>query len=138
MLAAEIETNEQISADDVLQAHRDRIQDAADLGFSVSQERVPFERGTLKASGFPPEFRDDDIVFGYQADHAEAMEFGTDPFYPDVQPLVEWAERVANDPGLGYYVAREKIPNEGIDAQPYLRPAAERMEPYLNNRGLDL
>jgi Bacteriophage protein of unknown function (DUF646). len=138
MLAAEIDTDVSVTAADVLQAHRERIQDAADLGFSVSQEQVPFERGTLKNSGFPPEQRGEDIVFGYQAAYAEAMEFGTDPFYPPVAPLVEWAERVANDPGLGYYVARQKIPQEGIDAQPYLRPAADRMEPYLENRGLDL
>lgn len=138
MLAAEIDTDVEVTADDVLEAHRQRIQDAADLGFSISQEKVPFDRGTLKSSGFPPEQRGEDVVFGYQAEHAEAMEFGTDPFYPDVQPLVEWAKRVANDPGLGYYVARQKIPEEGIDAQPFLRPAADRMEPYLENQGLDL
>jgi hypothetical protein len=66
------------------------------------------------------------------------MEYGTPPFEPDTAPLVEWAERVANDPGLGYYLANVKIPQEGVDAQPYLRPAAERMAPFLENRGLDL
>jgi hypothetical protein len=125
MLAAEIDASVDVTAADVLQAHRERIQDAAKLGFSVSQEKVPFDRGTLKDSGFPPEQRGEDVVFGYQAAYAEA-------------PLVKWAERVANDPGLGYYVARQKIPQEGIDAQPYLRPAADRMGPYLDNRGLDL
>jgi Bacteriophage protein of unknown function (DUF646). len=138
MLRVDIDDEIDVNAADVLQAHRDRIRDAADLGFSISQERVPFERGTLKDSGFPPEFRGDDIVFGYTADYAEDMEYGTEPHNPPTAPLVEWAERVAGDPGLGYYVANEKIPREGVDAQPYLRPAFDRMKPYLENQGLDL
>jgi len=35
-------------------------------------------------------------------------------------------------------VATVKIPQEGVDAQPYLSPAAERMRPWLDNHGLDL
>jgi hypothetical protein len=138
MLRADVEGNIEINAQEVLESHRDRIRDAADLGFSVSQERVPVDRGTLKRSGFPPEFRGEDVVFGYTAGYADDMEYGTSPFNPETEPLVKWAERVAGDPGLGYYVANVKIPQEGIDAQPYLRPAADRMEPFLENRGLDL
>jgi hypothetical protein len=138
MLRADVDGDIEVNAADVLEAHRKRIRDAAELGFSVSQERVPVERGDLKTTGFPPEFRGEDVVFGYSADYAEVMEYGSAPFHPPVGPLVEWAERVAGDPGLGYYVANVKIPQEGIDAQPYLRPAADRMEPFLENRGLDL
>jgi hypothetical protein len=139
MLRADVDAEVIVDDQDVLQSHRDRIKEAAELGYSVSQERVPFDIGTLKASGFKPEQRnDEDIVFGYTADHAEAMEYGTPPKQVPTAPLVEWAERVANDPGLGYYVANVKIPTEGVDAQPYLRPAFDRMAPYLENRGLDL
>jgi hypothetical protein len=59
------------------------------------------------------------------------MEFGTEPYYPPLQPLLEWSERVTGGKGLGYYVAREKIPNEGIDAHPYARPGAEKTKQYL-------
>jgi hypothetical protein len=138
MLGASVERTQEISPEDVMQAHRKRLEDAGELGFAISQNEVPVDRGTLKQSGFPPEFREDDLVFGYTAPYAEVMEKGADPFHPPTKPLVEWAKRVAGDPGLGYYVANVKIPQEGISAQPYLQPAAERMQQYLDNNGLDL
>ena len=138
MLGASVERTQEISPEDVMQAHRKRLEDAGELGFAISQNEVPVDRGTLKQSGFPPEFREDDLVFGYTADYAEVMERGADPFYPPVRPLVEWAERIGMGAGFGYYMARQKIPQEGISAQPYLQPAAERMQQYLDNNGLDL
>jgi len=139
MLSAEVDLEVDITSEDVLQAHRERIKEAADLGFSVSQERVPFDTGKLKASGFAPEFRDEDVVFGYTARQAAPMEFGTEPGHtPPIEPLKRGAERIGKDPGFGVWVATEKIPAEGVDAQPYLRPAAERMGPWLDNHGLDL
>jgi len=138
MLGAEIDASVEVSAQDVLEAHRSRLKDAADLGFAVSQEEVPVDTGTLKQSGFAPEFRGEDIVFGYTAEHSEYMEYGTEPFRPPIEPLMRWAERIGKDPGFGVWVATEKIPEDGINAQPYLRPAADRMGPFLDNRGLDL
>jgi len=139
MLNAEVDARIDVSADDVLQAHRKRMEDAADLGFSVSQERVPVERGTLQQSGFAPEWRGDRLVFGYTARQAAPIEFGTDPGHtPPIEPLMRWAERIGKDAGFGAWVATVKIPEEGVDAQPYLAPAAERMGPWLNNHGLDL
>jgi len=139
MLNAEVDASIDVSADDVMQAHRERVKDAADLGFSVSQEKVPHDTGTLKASGFGPEFRGNDVVFGYQERQAAPMEYGTEPGHtPPIEPLRRWAERIGKDPGFGVWVATQKIPQEGVDAQPYLAPAAERMLPWLNNHGLDL
>jgi hypothetical protein len=138
MLGASVERIQEISPDDVMQAHRERLEQAGELGFAISQNEVPVDRGTLKQSGFPPEFREDDLVFGYTADYAEPMEEGTDPFQPPIQPLLEWSQRVSGGDGLGWYVATQKIPEEGIDAQPYLAPAAERMQTWLDNNGLDL
>jgi len=57
MLGAEIDATVDVTAQDVLEAHRSRLKDAADLGFAVSQEEVPVDTGTLKQSGFAPEFR---------------------------------------------------------------------------------
>ena len=139
MLSAEVEASIDVRAEDILQAHRDRLKDAADLGFSVSQERVPVDTGTLQQSGFAPEVRGDDVVFGYTARQAEPMEYGTEPGHtPPIEPLKRWAERIGKSPGFGVWVATEKIPEEGVDAQPYLGPAVERMRPWLDNHGLDL
>ena len=158
MLKASVTSRIDISADDVYQAHRKRIEDAADLGFSVSQERVPHERGTLKASGFPPEWRGEDIVFGYTAEYAEPMENGTGPFTPPLEPLLRWADRVFSPqrtadevledleqngwhPGIFTHPGAaiwSKIRSKGIQPQPYLNPAANRMRPWLQNHGLDL
>jgi hypothetical protein len=141
MLGAEVEANIDITADDVLEAHRDRLKKAGELGFAVSQEEVPVDTGGLKQSGFGPEMRDrgGSVVIGYTARHAAPMEFGTDPgHYPPVQPLVRWAERIGKDAGFGYYVARHVIPSEGVAAQPYLSPAADRMQKWLDTHGLEL
>jgi len=109
----------------------------ADKGFAVSQENVPQDRGAgggLLGSGFQPEFTNSGVLrWGYRARQAKPMEFGTDPFHPPTKPLVEWAERVAGDPGLGYYVANEKIPTEGIDAQPYARPGQKAQENWYQS-----
>jgi hypothetical protein len=111
-------------------AQRQRIEDAMDKGFAVSQEHVPEDRGTLRQSGFAPTWDGDSIRYGYQANHAAPMEFGTQPYYPPIKPLVEWAKRVAGDPGLGYAV-QQKIAEEGIDAQPYMQPSTEAVRNWL-------
>lgn len=138
MFGAEIDATINVSTADVLEAHRDRMKQAAELGFAVSQEEVPVDTGELQQSGFQPEFRGDDVVFGYAAEHARAMEEGTPPFEPAVEPLERWGERIGKGADFGRWVAEVKIPEEGITAQPYLRPAVERMRPWLDNHGLDL
>lgn len=109
----------------VARAFRQYLKDGADSGFAESQQRVSVDRGTLLQSGFPPEWDGDTLRWGYRANHAWAMEEGTDPFWPPAQPLVEWADRVLGDPGLGYAV-QHTIAKYGLDAQPYARPGAEK------------
>jgi hypothetical protein len=102
--------------------------DGAQAGQNFAMEVVPEDRGTLRMSmaQFTPEIRNGEVIWGTQdVAHARPMEFGTDPFHPPLEPLLEWSKRVTGDEGLGYYVALHKIPNEGIDSQPYLRPGAE-------------
>jgi len=101
--------------------------DGAQKGQNFAMEVVPEDRSNLRMSmaQFTPEVRNGDVIWGVgDQPHAAPMEFGTDPFWPPIKPLVEWAERVAGDPSLGYYV-QWKIAQEGIDEQPYLRPGAE-------------
>lgn len=158
MLRADVDLDININAEDVIQAHRDRVKDAADLGFAISQERVPHDRGNLQDSGFPPEFRGNDVVFGYTAEHARPQEEGTGPFTPPLEPLLRWGDRnfspdrtadevledldengwhpgIFSHPGAAVW---SKIRAEGLDPNPYLAPAAERMQGWLDNHGLDL
>lgn len=122
----------------IRKAQRKRLEDAMDKGFAKSQELVPQDRGTLLQSGFPPEWvNSETLQWGYRANHALPMERGTVPFYPPIQPLLEWSERVSGGTGLGWYVARHKIPEEGIDAQPYAGPGADAAAKWLKARGID-
>lgn len=157
MLSASVDLDVNVTADDVTGAYREAIKDVADLGFAVSQEKAPFDRGDLKQSGFPPEFRGDDLFFGYTAPYAEAMEKGTGPFTPPLRPLLEWGDRtfstersadevladleengwhpgIFSHPGAAVW---SKIRSEGIDPHPYLAPAAERMRGRLQTLEID-
>ena len=101
--------------------------DGAQKGQNFAMEVVPEDRSNLRMSmaQFTPEVRGGDVIWGVgDQPHARPIEFGTDPFWPPIAPLVEWARRVSGDPSLGYYV-QWKIAQEGIDEQPYLRPGAE-------------
>lgn len=115
----------------VRRAQRRRLTDAMDKGFAISQEKVPEDRGTLRQTAFQPQWEDGVVKWGYTQPYALPMEEGTQPFQPPVKPLVEWAKRVAGDEGLGYFVALHKIPQEGIDAQPYAKPGAEAAKKWL-------
>jgi len=101
--------------------------DGAQKGQNFAMEVVPEDRSNLRMSmaQFTPEVRNGEIVWGVgDQPHAAPIEYGTEPYWPPIKPLVEWAERVAGDPSLAYYV-QWKIAQEGIDEQPYLRPGAE-------------
>jgi hypothetical protein len=106
---------------------REFMIDGAQFGQNVSMERVPEDRGNLRMSlaQFVPEVRGQEVVWGVGSQpHALPMEFGTDPYWPPIQPLKEWARRVGGDTGLAYYV-QWKIAQEGITPQPFLIPGAD-------------
>jgi hypothetical protein len=112
--------------------------DGAQRGQNVSMEHVPEDRGNLRHSmaQFVPEVRDGDVVWGVGGQsHAMPMEFGTDPYWPPIRPLIEWANRQGADKGLAYYV-QWKIAQEGIDAQPYLRPGAEAQSEWYSRNDM--
>jgi len=112
--------------------------DGAQRGQNVSMEHVPEDRGNLRHSmaQFVPEVRDGDVVWGVGGQpHALPMEFGTEPYWPPIRPLIEWANRQGADEGLAYYV-QWKIAQEGIDAQPYLRPGAEAQSSWYQRNDI--
>lgn len=130
--AVSVRTNRD-AAGAVRRGVHDGLMDAADTGFERSQAEVPVDRGTLLQSGFPPEERPDgSIVWGYTARHARAIEEGTTPFTPPLQPLLDWGRRVGVPGGAVW----QKIREEGIDAQPYVKPGVDAMTAKLRARGL--
>lgn len=116
----------------IKRAQRNRLEDGMDLIFANSQELVPEDRGTLRQSGFQPVWENGKLKTGYRAQHALPMEYGTQPFWAPIEPLKEWAERVVGDAGFGYYV-QQKIAEEGIDAQPYMRPSVEKGKQWFRS-----
>jgi hypothetical protein len=112
--------------------------DGAQRGQNVAMEHVPEDRGNLRHSmaQFVPEVRDGDVVWGVGGQpHALPMEFGTDPFWPPIRPLIEWANRQGADEGLAWYV-QWKIAQEGIDEHRYLRPGAEAQSEWYSRNDM--
>lgn len=114
----------------------DGLLDAADTGVEVAQSRVPHDRGTLSQSQFGPQVgRDGAVVWGYGARYAAAIERGTRPFTPPLDPLLAWGRRVLGSESAGAAVWH-KIRREGIDAQPFVEPGVQAMVAKLRARGL--
>lgn len=116
-------------------AFRKRLEDSADRGFAESQRRAPVDRGTLQQSGYTPTWDGDTLHWGYRADHAKPMEFGTEPFWPPIQPLKGWANRVLGDESAAYAI-QKKIAKHGINAQPFARPGRDAQVRFLKSNDL--
>lgn len=119
----------------IRRAQRKRIKDSADVGSAVAQEHAPEDRGTLKQNRIDPEWRGESLVWGYDSEYARPQEFGTSPYWAPIKPLVEWAERVSGDPGLGYYV-QQKIADEGIEEKRFVRRGRDRQVSWLKSNTL--
>jgi hypothetical protein len=124
--------------DDVGDAIKDgtyaAIQEAAQAGFAESQRQVPVAFGDLKESG---ELRrgEQSATFGYKSDHAPFVEGGTEPHWPPIEPLKEWAALVLGDEDAAYAV-QQKIADVGTDPQPFMGPAFRTAVRELQRRGL--
>jgi len=115
-------------------AQRKRMRDAMGKGFATSQQEAPEDRGTLRQSGYQPEWvTSTRIEWGYTAPYALAQDQGTDPYTPPLKPLLEWGKRVANDPGAGAG-AWQKIREEGIEAKEYAQDGIKDTKRYLNTK----
>jgi hypothetical protein len=129
----EVNATDRDIASEFESAFFDYLVDGATVGYNHSLELAPEDDGPLKSTSFPPERRGDAVVYGYTAPYAEAQEYGTEPYYPPLQPLLEWSKRVSGGLSLGFYVAREKIPTEGITEKRFARDGRDRQEEWLQN-----
>jgi len=129
-----------VSADrvDVSQAVKDgtreALHSAAQVGFAESQRLVAEASGDLKQSGALRR-SDTSATFGYDADHAPYVEGGTDPHWPPIEPLQEWAELVLGDRSAAWPI-QKKIAEEGTPPQPFIQPGFEAMARELQRRGI--
>lgn len=120
----------------VTETVHEAMEDAADTGFGVSQERVPSDTSMLMFSGVPPQWRSDGAIeWGYNAPHTRPVEYGSAPHYPPIEPLKNWARRVLGDEGAAYAV-QQKIGKYGTPPRPFVRPGREAQRRYLAERGI--
>jgi hypothetical protein len=131
----------EVSADDpgdvgdaVADGTRAAILEAAQAGFARSQAEVPVATGALKQSGELVETPQGGR-WTYDSEYAAYVEGGTEPHYPPIEPLKEWAAVVLGDPDAAYAV-QETIAREGTDPQPFVKPGFERMAAELKRRGV--
>ncbi len=132
---------EDIDFSEVERERLDRyLERATNEGFKYSQFLVAEDTGTLRRSAFPPrpiqQRFTDGWEYGYTTKYAEFIEFGTDPFIPPIQPLIDWARRQGKDEGFAYAV-RNKIMQEGISEQPYLRPSLQEIRAYIRRHDVE-
>jgi hypothetical protein len=116
-------------------AQRKRMLDAMDYAFAQGQDRVPVSSGSLLQSGYEPTWDGDTLHFGWRADHAEPVEFGSQPHWTSVENLKKWARRVLGDESAAYAV-QKKIAEKGTEAQPFARPARDAAKRYYSGHPL--
>lgn len=136
MMGAGIDTTIDRLPLDMDDAQRQRLLDSADVGFAVSQEAVPQDRGTLRQSALEPQVHNGDIIWGYTQPYADDVEFGTQPYTPPLEDLEAWGERVQGSKEFGRKVWA-KIREEGQSAQPYVRPGIDRQKEWLKSHGIE-
>ena len=149
-LDIDIDTS-QLDAAKYDRAIRKKLQDGMEFGMNVAHEKAPEDRGTMKASRIDPEWRGNTLVAGYASPYAEAQEFGTEPFTPPLQPLLEWGDRVFNTersanevlqdleengwhPGIFAHPGAavwSKIRENGIQEKRFLRDGSDAAKDYL-------
>ena len=96
----------------------------------LAVKNAPFDQGELRNKiSVEPKGLSDRYVLTSKANHSEDMEYGSEPFYADIDDLIGWARRKGKDEGFAYAV-QEKIAKVGVRAQPFLRPAFSQVKDY--------
>lgn len=104
-------------------------------------KNAPVDTGRLRASILPDIQVDQNEVrgvVGSDVEYAPAVEFGSRPHMPPIEPLAQWVRRHnIGEEGYEYGIAMLiawKIKAHGTKAQPYLVPAFEKNETNIRRR----
>jgi len=102
---------------------------------------APVDTGKLQASILPRiDLTETEVigVVGSNVEYAPAVEFGSKPHMPPLEPLAAWVRRHnIGEEGYEYGIAMLiawKIAAHGTKAQPYLIPAFEKNEANIRRR----
>lgn len=93
------------------------------------------DTGGLRAS-IKTELGRDSVTVYSDAPYAGAIEFGTRPFRPPLEPIAEWVlrKKIATDPndakGIAFAIAN-KMSKEGIKPRYFTKKAVARFVPFL-------
>lgn len=94
--------------------------------------RSPVDRGSLRVS-----YKVEEIRGGYRVltrnKYAAAIEYGTPPFTPPLQPLKSWGRRVLGSEAAGVAVWN-KIRSSGLSPQPHFWPGVESFKKMERNK----
>lgn len=105
---------------------------ARDIGLRIGRdaaENAPRDMGQLQADLIQPMVEQLGALVvrvrvGSNLPQTGPHEFGTDPFWPPVDALRPWANRVLGDPDLAFVAARS-IAETGLEEQRFIRDAIE-------------
>jgi len=138
-----VRTTKHVDAAGALEgATRRYMLDGAQRGVNVAREEAP-----TGATGFlanqamvdPYVENDGSVVFGNNAPYAEPVEDGSVPHWIPLRAmdgLRRWAGRILGDRGAAWGV-RQKIAEEGTDAQPFMSKGADAAREWFAAHGLD-
>ncbi len=98
---------------------------AIDFSGELAKE-MPVDRGRLRQSRQVIETKDG-VNVAINAKYASAVNFGTRPYTPPLEPILNWAERKLGAREIGYAV-HNKIQSEGITGQHYIEDATENLK----------
>jgi hypothetical protein len=92
-------------------------------------QRAPHDQGFLRQNIFvTPKILSNSFVLKSAAPYSEDLEYGNTPRFVKIDVLLEWIERkgIRTTPDGQWAFAKyvqTKIMREGVNAQPYMRPA---------------
>jgi HK97 gp10 family phage protein len=90
---------------------------------NIDENGTTFEGNLKQSVGIGTVTKSEANVVVGQA-YGAAVEYGSRPHWPPIEPMEKWGRIKLGQPGLGFLIAR-KISRVGTKEKPYLRPALE-------------
>ncbi len=92
------------------------------------KKEAPVYRGELRQGIHVLNISADGSAVGIKAPYAAAIQNGTKPFYPPIEPLKKWVRRKLGAEESVAYAVQQKIGEEGIDANPFITRAINNLK----------